>query len=701
MLLGEADSGGSISKSFAIPAGTTSLQLYAQALGLPNATSTITASAPGYATGNGLVTIGNAGFVVSGPNGIGTDFTTYQGVQTTLTVYAALLDSNDLFVEPQQVMGGATVSVPIASAPTSIGTVSPTSLTFTGGTQSVTATFKASSANSGGASVTLTQPTSPVNFTNPATGGNLNVTVMQSGFVAPTVNVGSGLEQQATVTLTGNAPSATTVTLASSDSSSLQFACYSTLPGSGCSTGTGNPATAGTITVTIPQNQTQSSQFYAIGLGAPGSVPYTISGGSFGVLPASVTIVPSALEVQTVPGVLGNHADPQVTVTTAALVSGTPVTQAVAPNGTVTVTVTNSPTNVGTITNQTVIIGGGSSSGTTFFMPLAVGTTTITATATGFTTGTTLESVTNGANINIFNGSTVGQNLEFQNFMELGAAAPSGGLPVTLTVAPGSVGLLQLAVNPSDPGSNSIVVTVPYNQSSATYYVYGLQSSGTATYGATAPGYSGGTDTVTLAPSGIEIFETNSTGGVICANSCPVTLSNGPQNFGLFTEQLSTDGSNIPQTQGYVAGPTGPATATTTGTASQGSTALTVASGTGLAVGQLVFGSGIAPGTYLVSGGGLSWTLSQATTSALSSTTVAFYNLLTVTVGDSIPGVGSVSPAIIPPGAGMTPATGMGALVFTPTGTGSTVLSVVPPAGFVALQGFYSQFNAVTLTVTE
>ena len=65
-------------------------------------------------------------------------------------------------------------------------------------------------------------------------------------------------------------------------------------------------------------------------------------------------------------------------------------------------------------------------------------------------------------------------------------------------------------------------------------------------------------------------------------------------------------------------------TATTTGTAISGSTALTVTSGTGIVVGQVVTGAGIAPSTTVAAVNGTAVTLSQATIAALSSTSVTF-----------------------------------------------------------------------------
>lgn len=67
------------------------------------------------------------------------------------------------------------------------------------------------------------------------------------------------------------------------------------------------------------------------------------------------------------------------------------------------------------------------------------------------------------------------------------------------------------------------------------------------------------------------------------------------------------------------------AVASTTGTASSGSTALTVASGTGIVVGQVVVGAGIPWLTTVTVVAGTAVTLSQNTTAPLSVTAVSFY----------------------------------------------------------------------------
>lgn len=387
VMIGQSGEAGTPQILAPIHAGTTAVSIYVKAYAA--GTSTITASMPGYANGTGTVTVANSGFVLSGPNGIGGAFTTFQGVPTTLTVYAARLDSSNLFVEPEEVIGTTSLSVPIASSPASVGTVSPTLLAFTGGTNSVTATFTASGTNSGAASVMVTQPSG---FTIPAVGGTINVTVQVSGLIPPSVTLGNNLQAVGTVSLSGNAPSNITVTLTSSDTTRLQFACV--VNSSACSTTppTTFPAGAGTINVEIPQNQTQSANFYMRGYAGTGSVPYTISAPGYGTVAATVPLAPSGFIIQT-PGGFGSNftttvgagADATLNVYTAALPASGPILEAVAADKSVSATVTSGTTSVGTITTSPVAISGGSSFGATTFHAVGAGTSSITASAAGYT----------------------------------------------------------------------------------------------------------------------------------------------------------------------------------------------------------------------------------------------------------------------------------------------------------------------------
>lgn len=133
-----------------------------------------------------------------------------------------------------------------------------------------------------------------------------------------------------------------------------------------------------------------------------------------------------------------------------------------------------------------------------------------------------------------------------------------------------------------------------------------------------------GTPTVPTAAAGTNTTQAASTAFVL-ASSVPI-ISNA--NF-VFDGDSRTAGVNATAVCGAspcTIGTTGYA-ATTTGTASSGSTALTVASGTGTANGMQVVGQGIAPSTTIASGGGTtSIVLSLATTAALSTTAVKFGN---------------------------------------------------------------------------
>jgi uncharacterized protein (TIGR03437 family) len=125
---------------------------------------------------------------------------------------------------------------------------------------------------------------------------------------------------------------------------------------------------------------------------------------------------------------------------------------------------------------------------------------------------------------------------------------------------------------------------------------------------------------------------------------------------------------------------------TTTGTASDASTALTVASGTGIAVGQPVLGTGIAAGTTVSAVNGTAVTLSAATTAALAGGAVSFVPLLTVVVTGTGFGNDSTGPYV---------ATTV-SLTYGPTGgSGPTVLGTAPLAA-----GSATYVNPTTLVLT-
>jgi hypothetical protein len=97
---------------------------------------------------------------------------------------------------------------------------------------------------------------------------------------------------------------------------------------------------------------------------------------------------------------------------------------------------------------------------------------------------------------------TVGQHLEATSHITLTEAAPIGGLQIKL-VSNNPTRLL-LSKTPDGDGLVSITLNAPQGRNrSEEFYVYGLGSTGTATYTASAPGFVQSEATVTLAPSGI------------------------------------------------------------------------------------------------------------------------------------------------------------------------------------------------------
>ena len=221
----------------AVPSGTPSFIVYVQGLASTGSTN-VTVSAPPYTNATGTVTVAKSGFVISGPvGGVGGSFSSFEGITTPLTVSAVLLDSSGLFVESEQLLASSqnlrdgqhgdhvctpiTTNVPIiAVASSTLGTLSPSLINFTGGISSVPVNFKASSTNTGTGTVTITEPSG---FTTPATGTFVNFQVTQSGLIPPPLTVGSDLQVQTAIAINGSTTSASTITLQSSNASKLLF----------------------------------------------------------------------------------------------------------------------------------------------------------------------------------------------------------------------------------------------------------------------------------------------------------------------------------------------------------------------------------------------------------------------------------------------------------------------------------------------
>ena len=516
-----------------IAAGTPSVNTFVKAFG-SSGQVTITASVPGYSIGTGTVTLANSGFVVAGPspNGIGGAYTTFQGVSSTLTVFAARLDGSGLFVESEQLRGGITVNVPIISTVTNIGDVSSPTVPFSGGSDNATTQFVAKTITTGVTNV-IVGPVSTVfpvaPFTQPSVGASLTVTVNGGGLVPFTgATIGRNLQKTVSVGRLGSTLNNAAVTVHSQDATKLLFS----------KTPTG--ATSADVILTIPTGQSTTPDFYAHALSSTGPVAYTVSSPAYGSVDSTLSLAPSGFFVTAPSPMTVSPPNATVSVSTVWLDgTGSPQEiQAVASGVSISVAVASSNSLVGNVTVSPITIGAGSSNASTEFQAVGLGTAQITASAAGYGSGSVGVSVQGAGSLIVSNGLTIGQFLQDTGTVILPVVAPVGGLHVTLH---SNSPLLMLSKTATGAGAATIAIDFVQGQGNAPYFVQSLGSSSTATYTATAPGYGPGTDTVTMVPSGIVILGPGS-----------VSLAGGPQSLTVFTAQLSA--SNVPVVPQALAG---------------------------------------------------------------------------------------------------------------------------------------------------
>lgn len=513
VLLGTPGATGTSSVTTNISAGTTSVVIYAKALAGSGAVA-ITAAAPGYTNGTGTVTLAPSGFVLAGPNGIGAPFATFQGVTTNLTVYAARLNGG-VFAEPQQVRGGMTVNVPVSTTLTSVGTVSSPTVVFSGGMDSGNVQFIASGVNTGTTDIVVSAPSG---FTSPATGATVTATVQPSGILPFSATIGKNLQTAVSTSLTAPPSSSVSLLIESLDPAKLKFAATPTAAGST------------SITVTQPAGQVSSPPFYAQALDSSGTARYRVSASGYGSIESTVTLAPSGVVIKSPFGIGANFSmtlgigNAALEIYTARLDgSGNYVeSQAVAGGMSVSAAVTSSNPSVGVITISPVTIGGGSNMAATEFQPLANGTSTLTASAAGYTPAVQgIITATVASSSFLLTGDvTIGKYLQYGGTVILPGRTPSS--PATTVTLISNSPSLKLAKQATDAGSSSITLTIPAGGNNATYYMQAFDSAGSATYTGTAAGYAPATATVYFGPSGVVVFATTPVS--LAGGAKPVTV---------------------------------------------------------------------------------------------------------------------------------------------------------------------------------
>jgi hypothetical protein len=520
LVAGHPGDTGSASITLPIAAGSQSVGFYVQGVGNGSSSNPafLIASGPGYQFAVSNVTLTPSGFVLQVNGNLGGNLVTNSNDQSIMNLLSYQLDSSMNPIAPQSLAGGITAQVTIQDSNASVGTLTPASpITIVGGTDQGTGlplTFTADPANTGSATLTV----AAAGFGTPATGTSVIVTVqsIQLSVAQGDPAIGQSLETTGFALINGPTPSDLSVTLTSSDPTQLLFS--------------NSPSTAGTGTLVakIPSGFQKSSTFYIqnISPNFSGSVQYTVSAPGLPSITKTATLAASGIIVSG-PFGFGNtfrtttlSTPSTITVETDVLDSGNnPISaQPVAGGLTVATNVTIDNSNAGSITASPVTIPAGQSDATTTFQP----NTSLTATANGtisadvpngFSTPAIFQSV--GVTVNepgfALQDGTVGLNLQTQASVSLGAPAPPGGLQVTIKSNNPN---LALAVNPTDVGvgGGSITINIPVagscptcNGTNGTFYIQGLGNSGTATYTASATGFTSRSANVTLTNSGLAV----------------------------------------------------------------------------------------------------------------------------------------------------------------------------------------------------
>jgi len=493
---------GSLPQAAVVEANSSTTTIFVQALG-SSGTVTVSASGSDGSSGTGAISLTPSGFVLFGPSGAGvSSFSTGIGVNTPLTITAARLDSSFNFVEPQPLRTGSSATVAVNTSDAGVGTVSPAAgVTLTSQNSSVNAQFTA--VGVGSATITAVVPPG---FSTPAANTNmLTANVTPSGLTAGNTSVGNNLETTTNVVLNGAAPSGgLAVTVTSSDSSKLLLSTASDTAGSGF------------LVLNVPAGLSHTQDFYVQGLAGGGTVTYTATAPGFGTNTGTVALTPSGIVVAgpfgvgvSFPTAIG--ATPSsITLYSVQVNNGTFPVQQVRGGATVSIGVTSSNTAVGTIASSPLTIAGGSSSALTSFQPLAAGSTTIAASMPpGFSYAGSVTATVAKPGISVTDQATIGMNLEIAGTFVLGEGAPAGGLTVTLISGASN---LLLSNSATTAGSGTIPIVLKAGDTSGTFYLQGLASSGSAPYTVSAPGYQSRTGTINFGPSGLTLGSTYGAG---------------------------------------------------------------------------------------------------------------------------------------------------------------------------------------------
>lgn len=505
-----------VTQSVFIPAGQFTASANPQVAGVLIGTTTVTASAPGYApvtlpvtvtvtasfnpgtTNLNLITSTNTLLSLSAPAPAGgIRFNLASDDPTKVTVPASVT----------VIQGGTTVRVPITGVADGTTTIRATSagITEADGTVNVTSTIASGSFSTGydlQSSLGLSLPVSP---STPTT-----VTVTSND---PTVAI---------ISATSTAVGQRTLTFPNTTSSYIG-AIYIQGKSVGTTTLTISAPgyTSGTETVTV-----LNSGFAYYGTSGITTTNYAST--------SSATVYPVPLNAD---GSISSFFYWTINPGSAAI----------------NIPITSSAPAIGTVTSP-IVFHAGDGSQSFNFTPVSAGTTNLTigTPPAGFTVPTQsgapeYQQITATVNTPAISVSSVTTGVHLQTSLGLGLpVAPPSGITVTVTIAPLPTGMpLAATISKSNTvvGTTSLTFTNVTSGSIGTIYVQG-QSAGTATITVSAPGYTSGTSTVTVDPSGFAYYgsptiNTTSFSGTTGLTVYPALLDSNMNPIGYFYYSLN------------------------------------------------------------------------------------------------------------------------------------------------------------------
>jgi hypothetical protein len=522
---------GGTSVTFAGVTSTSGMYVYLQ--GLSVGTTTLTVSAPGYASGAINVTVDPSGFIINYYQG---NFSTQTNSgTTTLGIYTAVLNpsgsGSPLSASLEGVAlspGVSPVTVQVTSSNTSVGTLTPTSVVFNPGDTNQTTAFQPV-----GAGTTTIAVTTPDGYSTSTDYESLVATVSVPNFAilfnGGGTTTGVNLEASGDYVYLTTAPtSPISVTVTSSDPTKATIST--------------SPTAVGTTSVTFANVTTTSV----------GSVYLQGKGLGTATLTASATGYTSATNMVTVdasgfgyyPYVGTNYSFTTTTFsqptgltygtfvldpTSFAFINyGLPLNPGAAP---VSLDLASSSSSVGTIASPLVFTANvGQLSAN--FQPVSAGTTSITNnTPAGYSTPAQYQSIAATVTAPVISVSNVetGINLENSLSINLPQTPPN---PVTVTVTSNGPAIATISNSGTVMGGTTLTFTNVTSTNVGTIYVQG-QSIGSTIITVSAPGYTNGTGNVTVDQSGFSFyydsssFSTTTTSTPTTLYVCPSSLTPG------------------------------------------------------------------------------------------------------------------------------------------------------------------------------